>query len=154
MDLEAPNRFSRLLGPFRTHVTAVKVFWKGLCRAFLCAELTRPTSQQLISLALPCQGLQMGMRGGWALVLVSGLLGCLLAEGFLAPRAPLGGGHSVRRGAVVRMGLFDAMKKGFESEKIEGPAQNAGLKNVSPCHWTPVGVCAEGGSDLGQVTRA
>lgn len=49
------------------------------------------------------------------------------AQAFLAPvPAPA---HS-QRVAPVRMGFFDALKKGFENEKLDTPAPNAGLKNV------------------------
>lgn len=48
-----------------------------------------------------------------------------VVEGFM-PRAPV-----VRRERVAVSGIWDAVKKGFENEKFEGPVQNAGLKNVS-----------------------
>lgn len=63
-----------------------------------------------------------------ALALASALLGLTTAQAFLLPSP--GPAHS-QRAAPVRMGFFDALKKGFENEPQNTPAPNAGLKNVS-----------------------
>lgn len=55
------------------------------------------------------------------------LLGLTTAQAFVLPApAPA---HR-QRVAPVRMGFFDALKKGFENEAQSTPAPNAGLKNV------------------------
>lgn len=64
-----------------------------------------------------------------ASTLLLALAAAIGANAFIvtAPAAPV---HRQRVAVPLQMGLFDAFKKGFENEKLESPAPNAGLKNV------------------------
>lgn len=66
-------------------------------------------------------------------------LAALTAQAFVPfSPAPAPAAHR-QRVAPLRMGFFDALKKGFENEAQESPAPNAGLKNVRAwmfaCRW-------------------
>jgi hypothetical protein len=67
------------------------------------------------------------MRASALLILLPALV-ALTVQAFILPvPAPA---HS-QRAAPLKMGFFDALKKGFENEELSSPAPNAGLKNVS-----------------------
>ena len=56
------------------------------------------------------------------------VLAATVSQAFLAPAAISKVQHR-QRVVPLQMGLFDALKKGFENEDMK-PAPNAGLKNV------------------------
>ena len=70
------------------------------------------------------------------LVVALALALAMTAQAFLA--LPAGRPAQRQRVDPLQMGLFDAIKKGFENEEMSTPAPNAGLKNVRAC--VPVGV--------------